>query len=344
MGSRSGVSIGPGTVVVVTGASAGVGRALSRLLGARRASVGLLARGLDGLDATRAEIDAAGGRALALSVDVADASAVEEAARTFESELGPIDVWINNAATSIYAPVQEITAAEFRRVTDVTYLGTVHGTLSAFNRMRERDRGVIVQVSSGLAYRSIPLQSAYCAAKSAMRGFTESLRSELIHEGSRVAVTMVHLPALNTPQFGWVRSRLPRKTQPLPPIFQPEVAAEAILWAVERAPRELFVGAPTALVALGEKFAPGMMDRYLADAAWKGQMYDGPEDPDRPDSLWEPLPGDHGAHGAFDRRARRWSPHLWLVTHPALWRRVTGALAVAAGIWAGRRAGRGAGR
>jgi short-subunit dehydrogenase len=340
MGPSTGVQIGPGTVVVVTGASAGVGRAVSRLLGSRGASVGLLARGMDGLMATQAEIEAAGGRALAIKVDVADSAAIEEAARQIESDLGPIEVWINNAATSVYAPVHETTSDEFRRVTDVTYLGTVHGTLSALSRMRERNRGVIVQVSSGLAYRSIPLQSAYCAAKSAMRGFTESLRSELIHDRSDVAVTMVHLPALNTPQFRWVRSRLPRRLQPLPPIFQPEVAANAILWAAECAPRELFVGAPTELLALGEKIAPGVLDRYLAAAAWKGQMHDGPEDPDRPDNLWVPLPGDHGAHGAFDARARARNPHLWLATHRSLYRGITLGLAVAAGAWAARRTSR----
>lgn len=325
--------IGAGTVVVVTGASAGVGRAVVRVLGSRGASVGLLARGPDGLEGARRDVESAGGRALALSVDVADASAVEEAASRIEVELGPIDVWINNAMASVYSPVHEMTADEYRRVTEVTYLGAVHGTLSALRRMRQRDDGVIVQVGSALAYRSIPLQSAYCAAKHALRGFTESLRTELIHQGSGIGVTIVHLPALNTPQFGWVRSRLPRKAQPVPPIFQPEVAAEAIVWAAEHVPRELDVGAPTELAILAEKLAPGLMDRYLAKAAWNGQMYDGPADPDQPNNLWQPLPGDRGARGAFDARARDRSPHLWLATHPAFYRGAALALGVAAGAW-----------
>src|SRR5450759_1287982 len=203
--------------------------------------------------------------------------------------------------------------------------------------MRPRDAGVIVQVGSALAYRSIPLQSAYCAAKHALRGFTESLRTELIHEQSGVGVTIVHLPALNTPQFGWVRSRLPRKAQPVPPIFQPEVAAAAIVWAAEHVPRELDVGAPTVLAILGEKLAPGLMDRYLASAAWNGQMYDGPRDPDQPDNLLQPLPGDRGARGAFDARARDWSTQLWLATHPSLYRGLAVGLGLAAGVWTAHR-------
>jgi short-subunit dehydrogenase len=329
--------VGPGTVVVVTGASAGVGRAVARALGQRKASVGLLARGQEGLEAARREIAAAGGRAVALTVDVADPAAVEEAAGRIEQELGPVDVWINNAMTSVFSPVHEMTAEEYRRVTEVTYLGTVHGTLSALVRMRARDQGVIVQVGSALAYRSIPLQSAYCAAKAAMRGFTESLRSELIHDRSGVQVTMVHLPALNTPQFGWVRSRLPRKAQPVPPIFQPEVAADAILWAAEHAPRELHVGAPTELAILAEKLAPGLMDHYLASAAWNGQMHDGPGDPNRKDNLFGPLPGDHGARGGFDARARERSPHLWLATHRYVYRGLALGLGLVAAAWAHRR-------
>ena len=335
--SDTGRPIGAGTVVVVTGASAGVGRAVVRALGSRGASVGLLARGADGLEGARREVESAGGRALALIVDVADASAVEDVASRIETELGPIDVWINNAMTSVYSPVHEMTADEYRRVTEVTYLGAVHGTISALRRMRQRDAGVIVQVGSALAYRSIPLQSAYCAAKHALRGFTESLRTELIHEQSGVGVTIVHLPALNTPQFGWVRSRLPRKAQPVPPIFQPEVAAAAIVWAAEHVPRELDVGAPTVLAILGEKLAPGLMDRYLASAAWNGQMYNGPRDPDQPDNLLQPLPGDRGARGAFDARARDWSTQLWLATHPSLYRGLAVGLGLAAGVWTARR-------
>jgi short-subunit dehydrogenase len=330
MASRRLVTIGPGTVVVVTGASAGVGRAVARALAARGASVGLLARGGDGLDGARRDVEAAGGRAVVAVVDVADASAVDEAAARIELELGPIDVWINNAMTSVFSSVDAMTAEEYRRVTEVTYLGTVHGTLSALRRMRGRDRGVIVQVGSALAYRSIPLQSAYCAAKHAVRGFTDSLRTELIHDRSGVAVTMVQLPAINTPQFGWVRSRLPRKAQPVPPIFQPEVAAEAIVWAAEHQPRELPVGATTELAMLGQKFVPGLMDRYLAATAWDGQMYDGREDPDRPDNLWQPLPGDRGAHGGFDGRAHGQSRHLWLVTHPGVYGLVVAVLGLVA--------------
>lgn len=328
-----------GSVVVVTGASAGVGRAVARMLGSRGASVGLLARGADGLEGARREVESAGGRALSLIVDVADPAAVEDAASRIETEFGPIDVWINNAMTSVFSPVHQMTADEYRRVTEVTYLGAVYGTLSALSRMRQRDAGVIVQVGSALAYRSIPLQSAYCAAKHALRGFTESLRTELIHERSHVGVTMVHLPALNTPQFGWVRSRLPRKAQPVPPIFQPEVAAEAILWAAEHVPRELYVGASTELAILGEKLAPAIMDRYLAAAAWNGQMYDGPADPDRPDNLWQPLPGDRGARGAFDARARDRSPHLWFATHPLLYRGAAIGLGFATAVWMARRSG-----
>jgi NADP-dependent 3-hydroxy acid dehydrogenase YdfG len=328
--------VGRGTVVVVTGASAGVGRAVVRALGARGASVALIARGVDGLEGARADVESAGGSALPLVVDVADAAAVEAAAARVESELGDIDVWVNNAMTSVFSPVHEMAADEYRRVTDVTYLGTVYGTLSALRRMRERDRGVIVQVGSALAYRSIPLQSAYCAAKQAMRGFTESLRTELIHERSRVEVTMVHLPALNTPQFGWVRSRLPRKAQPVPPIYQPEIAAQAILWAMEHAPRELHVGVPTDIAIIGQKVAPGLMDEYLARNAWDAQMHDGAEDRDRADNLWSPLSGDHGARGAFDARARDGSAQLWLATHPSLYRGAAIALGVAAGIWSAR--------
>jgi NAD(P)-dependent dehydrogenase (short-subunit alcohol dehydrogenase family) len=324
-----------GRVVVVTGASAGVGRATVRAFAARGARLGLLARGPDGLEATRAEVEATGGRALAVPVDVADAQAVEAAADAVESALGQIDIWVNGAMTSVFSPVAEMTAEEIQRVTAVTYLGAVHGTLSALRRMLPRDRGVIVQVGSGLAYRSIPLQAAYCGAKFALRGFTDSLRSELIHLDSGVRITMVHLPALNTPQFRWVKSRLPNEAQPLPPIFQPEVAAEAIVWASEHDRRELNVGVPTDLAILANKIAPGLLDRYLADAGWEGQMTDEPRDPDRPSNLWEPVPGDHGAHGVFDSRAHPGSPQLWAATHRALLAAgaaIAGLAAAAAGM------------
>ena len=307
-------------VFVVTGASAGVGRAVVReiVTSFPGSSIGLIARGIDGLLGAAKEVKDAGGTPLVLPLDVADAAAVEHAADEVEKQLGPIDVWINDAMVSVFAPALEITAEEFRRVTDVTYLGTVHGTLAALRRMKPRDRGTIVQVGSALAFRSIPLQSAYCAAKHAVTGFTESIRSELHHDRSRVHVTEVHLPAHNTPQFDWVRSRLPRQPQPVPPIFQPEVAARAIVWASQRRRRSVWVGTPTIKAILGDKFIPGILDRYLARAGWDTQMTDEPVARDRRDNLFDPLPGDHGAHGRFDARAKRFSPAAWLDRHRAL--------------------------
>jgi NAD(P)-dependent dehydrogenase (short-subunit alcohol dehydrogenase family) len=299
-------------VVVITGASAGVGRAAARAFGARGAAVGLLARGRDGLEGARRDVEAAGGRALAVPTDVAHADQVEAAAAAVEAAFGPIDVWVNNAMVSVFSPVRCMQPEEYRRVTEVTYLGTVYGTLAALKRMLPRDRGKIVQVGSALAYRGIPLQSAYGAAKHAIQGFCDSLRCELIHDGSRVSLTMVQMPALNTPQFGWVKSRLPRKAQPVPPIFQPEVAAAAILWAAESDRREIDVGWPTVKAVVGNKLAPGWLDHYLASHGVDAQMTDEPADPNRPDNLWEPVPGDHGAHGAFDARARSVSTQLWL--------------------------------
>jgi NAD(P)-dependent dehydrogenase (short-subunit alcohol dehydrogenase family) len=337
MGGHPAISIGPGAVVVVTGASAGVGRALARKLGERGASVGLLGRDRDRLAAAAREVEELGGRAHAVPVDVADAHAVDDAAAAIEANLGPIDVWVNNASVTVYSPVAEMTADEYRRVTEVTYLGAVHGTLSAMRRMVARDRGVIVQVSSGLAYRSFPLQSAYCAAKWALRGFSASLRTELIHDGRRILITVVHLPALNTPQFGWSRSRMPRKAQPAPPIFQPEVAAEAILWAAEHAPRDLRVGAPTELGLIGEFVAPDLMDRYVARTGWDAQMHDEPIGSDQGDNLWDPVAGDPGAHGAFDERARPVSPHLWLEQHRWIYRAVAVGLGAAAAALLSRR-------
>lgn len=316
-------------VVVITGASAGVGRATARAFARRGAQVGLLARGRDGLEGARRDVEAAGGRALVLPADVANADEVEAAAALAESELGPIDIWINNAMVSVFSPVKQTTAEEYRRVTDVTYLGLVYGTLAALKRMLPRDRGVIVQVGSALAYRGIPLQSAYCAAKHAVQGFHDSLRSELIHDKSRVRVTMVQLPALNTPQFSWVRTRLPGKPQPVPPIFQPEVAARAILHAAHSDRREIYVGWPTVKAIVGDKIAPGFLDHYLADMAYEGQQMKEPVDPNRQDNLWEPVPGDHGAHGEFDDRARSVSLQAWATTH-----RRSLALA-AAGLFAG---------
>jgi NAD(P)-dependent dehydrogenase (short-subunit alcohol dehydrogenase family) len=317
-------------VVVVTGASAGVGRATARAFGRRGARVGLIARNAEALDHARAEIEEAGGQALAVPLDVADADAVERAAAAVEAAFGPIDVWVNNAMASVFSPVRETTAAEYRRVTEVTYLGYVHGTLAALRRMLPRDRGVIVQVGSALAYRSIPLQSAYCAAKHAVQGFTDSLRCELLHDGSRVRVACVQMPALNTPQFSWVRSRLPRKPQPVPPIYQPEVAAAAIVHAAYHDRRELLVGWPTVQAVIGQRIAPALLDRYLARTGYDAQQYDGAADPSRPDNLMAPLAGDRGAHGDFDSRAHASSAQLWLDTHRgALGLIAAGAAAIA---------------
>jgi NAD(P)-dependent dehydrogenase (short-subunit alcohol dehydrogenase family) len=265
-------------------------------------------------DACR-QIEAGGGRALALPTDVAHADEVEAAAAQVEEQFGPIDIWINNAMASVFSPIKETTADEFRRVTEVTYLGFVHGTLSALKRMQPRDRGAIVQVGSALAYRSIPLQAAYCASKHAVKGFTDSLRCELIHDGSQVRLTMVQMPALNTPQFSWVKSRLPRQPQPVPPIFQPEVAAEAIYWAAHHHRRELYVGWPTVMAVVGTKLAPGLLDHYLARTGYDGQQTDQPVDPNRIDNLWQPAPGNWGAHGEFDARSRQTSSQLWATTH-----------------------------
>jgi NAD(P)-dependent dehydrogenase (short-subunit alcohol dehydrogenase family) len=302
-------------VVVVTGGSAGVGRAVVRKFAQAGARIGVLARGTERLEETQHEVAELGGQALAISTDVADAGQVESAAQRIEEEFGPIDIWINNAMTSVFSPVKDMTAAEFRRVTDVTYLGYVHGTMSALKRMLPRDRGCIVQVGSALAYRSIPLQAAYCAAKHAIRGFTDSLRSELIHDGSHVQLTAVHLPAINTPQFSWVKSRLPRRAQPVPPIYQPEVAAEAIYHAAHHPRRELLVGFSAVQAIIGNKISPAVLDRYLANAAYDGQQTDEPEDPKRPHNLWEPVPGNFEAHGSFGAESRKWSPQLAVSKH-----------------------------
>lgn len=303
-------------VVVVTGASAGLGRAAVRAFASEGANLGLLARGLEGLEGARREVERMGGHAVVVPTDVADPDQVEAAAERIERELGPIDVWVNDAMVSVFSPVKEMTAEEFRRVTEVDYLGYVHGTLSALKRMLPRNRGVIVQVGSALGYRSIPLQAAYCAAKHAIVGFTEALRCELLHEKSAVRVTMVQMPALNTPQFDWVKSRLPRKPQPVPPIFQPEVGARGIVYAAKHPhKREHWVGLPAVQAIVGERIAPGLLDRYLARTGYDAQQTDGAADPNRPNNVFSPVPGDHGAHGRFDDRAKERSGQLWASIH-----------------------------
>ncbi len=319
-------------VIVVTGASAGLGRAIVERFARDGSTIALIARGKDRLESARASVEALGGRALVLPLDVADADAVEHAAETVERELGPIDVWINNAMVSVYSPIKETPAAEFRRVTEVTYLGYVHGTLAALQRMLPRDRGVIIQVGSALAHRSIPLQAAYCASKHAIMGFHESLLSELIHDGSHVRATMVQMPAMNTPQFYWAKSRLPYTTQPVPPIFQPEVGADAVHHAVRTdVGRELLVGWPTVKAVVGEKLVPGYIDRKLGNDGYAGEETSTPADPDRPNNLWAPAPGDYAAHGPFDDRAKNVSAELWLATRKP-WLAVAGAMVLGAAI------------
>jgi NAD(P)-dependent dehydrogenase (short-subunit alcohol dehydrogenase family) len=325
-------------VVVITGASGGVGRAAVREFASRGADVGLLARDSEGLKAAAKEVEALGRQAVAVPTDVADPAQVEAAAAQIEERLGPIDVWVNNAMTSVFAPFTEIEPEEFRRVTEVTYLGVVYGTRSALKRMLPRDHGVIVQVGSALAYRGIPLQSAYCGGKHAIEGFTESVRAELLHQKSKVRLTMVQMPALNTPQFTWVLSRLPGSPQPVPPIYQPEVAARAIAWAATHRRRQLWVGATTVATILANDVAPGLLDRYLGRTGYKSQQTRQPADPGRPDNLWAPVAGDHGAHGPFDERAHPRSPQLWASTHRGLVGAALAGLAAAAGlVWKGRR-------
>jgi NAD(P)-dependent dehydrogenase (short-subunit alcohol dehydrogenase family) len=302
-------------VVVVTGASAGVGRATVRAFAREGAHVGLLARDTEGLHAAAREVGERGGKGLAIPADVADADQVEAAAARIESELGPIEVWVNNAMTTVFARVTDVTPAEFRRATEVTYLGTVYGTMAALRRMMPRNEGRIIQVGSALAYRSIPLQSAYCGAKHAIAGFTDSLRTELIHDRKNIHLTMVQLPAMNTPQFTWCRSKMPRHPQPMPPIFQPEVAAERIVWASHHKRREVFVGAPTVIAIEANKIAPSLADYYLGRTGFDSQQTQDPVSPDRPDNLFEPLPGDFGAQGIFGQAAYEQAATTWLAAH-----------------------------
>jgi NAD(P)-dependent dehydrogenase (short-subunit alcohol dehydrogenase family) len=306
-------------VVVVTGASAGVGRAVVREYAQRGARIGLLARGRAGLDAARQEaLHLGAADALAIPTDVGDPDQVERAAQRVEDAFGAPDVWVNNAMNSVFAKFTDITADEFRRVTEVTYLGQVYGTMAALRRMLPQGHGRIVLVGSALAYRGIPLQSAYCGAKHGIQGFFDSLRSELLHEGTKVTVSMVNLPALNTPQFSWVRTRLPRHPQPVPPIFQPEVAARAVVWAGDHGVRELNVGGPTWMTVIANKVAPGLLDRYLAKKGFKSQQTQEPIDASTwEDNLERPVDDDEdfGAHGVLDLKARPFSKLLWASTH-----------------------------
>ena len=317
--------------VVVTGASAGLGRAIACEFGKRGAQVALLARGKQGLEAAAAEIEAAGGQALPLPTDVSDAAAVDAAADAAEKHFGPIDVWVNNAMVTVFSPVKEMKPEEYKRATDVTYLGVVYGTLAALKRMLPRDRGAIVQVGSALAYRSIPLQSAYCGAKHAIVGFTDSLRCELIHDQSNLRLSMVHMPAMNTPQFEWVKSRLSRKPQPVPPIFEPEVGARAVYWAAHHQRREVWVGGSTVGAIVGNKIAPRKLDEYLGRTAYDSQQTPEMDDPSRPDNLWSPVDAseDHGAHGTFDDKAHGTSVQLWADLHR---RPLSIGLGIAAGV------------
>jgi NAD(P)-dependent dehydrogenase (short-subunit alcohol dehydrogenase family) len=332
MSARNAEATSTVNTVVVTGASAGVGRATAVAFGREGWRVGLIARGTEGLESACREVEAAGGKALSVQADVADAEAVAAAADRIEDELGPIDVWVNNAMATIYAPVVEIKPEEFRRVTEVTYLGQVHGTLAALKHMRARNRGTIVHIGSALAYRSIPLQAPYCAAKAAIRGFVDSLRSELLHEGSAIRLTMVHLPAVNTPQFDWARNRLPDKAAPVPPIFQPEAIAGEVVLAAQTAPREVWLGRSTVKAIIGQMVAPGILDRILARSGMAGETTNEPADRDRPDNLFEAGRDDPGAHGRFDRR----SSAQVFPFDPALLRAAFGMAALGAALFIGK--------
>jgi len=302
----------PPEVVVVTGASAGVGRATAVAFALKGAKVALLARGPERLERAREEIERFGGTALVIPTDVASADQVEAAADRIERELGPIDIWVNNAMATIFSRTDEILSAEFERAVQVTFLGTVYGTQAALRRMKQRDRGVIIQVGSALAYRAIPLQAPYCAAKHAARSFTDSLRSELIHDRSHVRLTMVHLPAMNTPQFDWGRCRFEQKPKPVGRIFEPEVAADAIVWAASHRRREVWVGWPTVLAITAQKVVNKFLDRYLAKKAYEGQLTEEPLPGGREGNLFRPVAGSFGAHGRFDRQAAGSSVQLWL--------------------------------
>ncbi|MBW4025819.1 MAG: SDR family oxidoreductase [Acidobacteria bacterium] len=297
---------------MVTGASGGLGRAIAHAFASKGCRIGLIARNPEALEATKREVEHLGGQALVLPLDVTDAQAIDDAATKLEETFGPIDVWVNDAMTSVFSPVKEMKAEEYKRVTEVCYLGYVYGTMSALRRMQPRDRGTIIQIGSALAVRSIPLQSAYCASKHAIIGFTDSLRCELHHDKSNVKLTVVQMPAMNTMQFTWVKSRLPNKPQPVPPIFEPEVAAKVVLHAAEAAypRREYWVGTPTVEAIVGQKFIPGLLDIYLGKTGYKAQQRSTPDSATRPNNLWEFVPGTHSARGPFDGRSCSWSPQV----------------------------------
>ena len=330
-------------IVVVTGASGGIGRATARAFGERGDTVVLIARGRRGLQAAADDVDRAGGRGIVMPLDVSDADAVEAAVSDIEAEVGAIDVWVNVAFTSVFAPFDQIKAAEYKRVTEVSYLGYVYTTMSVLRRMKERNRGTIVQVGSALAYRGIPLQTAYCGAKHAIQGFNEALRCELLHDKSGVHTTMVQMPAVNTPQFSWVLSRLPDHPQPVPPIYQPELAARAVVFAADHPRRrEYWVGSTTAATLAANAIAPGLLDRYLGRTGYSSQQTDEPREPDAPENLWQPADGrrghDYGAHGIFDDQSYSRDPQQFASHHHGLLA-AAGAAAVAGGLALGRRRG-----
>src|SRR4051795_537969 len=327
-------------VVVVTGSTSGIGRAIARRFARDGARIALLARGRDGLEGARRDIEQAGGTALALPTDLADWDAVESAATAVEEAFGPIDIWINNAMTTVFAPFKDVEPDEFRRATEVTYLGTVWGTKAALEKMLPRDRGAIVIVGSALAYRGIPLQSAYCGAKHGVKGVFESLRTELRHDKSHVHLSMVQLPGLNTPQFLHCRSKMPNVPQPMPPYYEPEVAADAVHWSAHNRRRELYVGGPTVKTIVGNKLAPWLVERLLAKQGFSGQQSDQPADPNRPDNLFSPPPGDQGAHGPYDEKARKSSVQTSLAKHRGVLAAAAGTVFVLTGsLFAGMRSG-----
>jgi len=324
-----------GPVVVVTGSSAGLGRAIAHGFAKRGARIGLIARNPEALNAAKEECEALGGQALVLPTDVADADAVEAAASRVEQEFGPIDIWVNDAMVSVFSPVKEMEPSDYKRVTEVLYLGFVHGTLSALKRMLPRDRGTIIQIGSALSYRSIPLQSAYCACKHAINGFTDSLRCELHHDKSKVKVTTVQMPAMNTTQFDWVKNRMPNDTQPVPPIYEPELAAEVVVAAglAKRPRREYWVGTPTVLAILGQKVIPGLLDIYLGKTGYKSQQIPNePKNPEAPNNLYNYVPGKHSARGKFADRSTMTSAEIFIVLNRNLFALGAAALLAVVGV------------